>query len=118
MMTRLLHALRGKHPGNVKDKIDTACLAQAVVQQGSRREKGKAKRVVNILVLISWVNMTLVLFKTLPRESFLGQRLSVHKNLSRKTGPMSLDFRMVQMSPEVTPDTSIDFISEAIGSPL
>ena len=42
-MTRLLHALRRKHPGNVKDKIDTACLAQAVVQQGSWREREKAK---------------------------------------------------------------------------
>jgi hypothetical protein len=31
IMTGLLHDLRRKHPGNVKDKIDTACLAQAVV---------------------------------------------------------------------------------------
>lgn len=35
IMTGLLHDLRRKHPGNVKDEIDTACLAQAVVQQGS-----------------------------------------------------------------------------------
>lgn len=34
-MRGLLHDLRRKHLGNVKDKIDTACLAQAVVQQGS-----------------------------------------------------------------------------------
>ena len=33
-MTGLLHDLRRKHPGSAKDKIDTACLAQAVVQQG------------------------------------------------------------------------------------
>jgi hypothetical protein len=42
-MTGLLHDLGRKHPGNVKDEIDTACLAQAVVQQGSGRERGKAK---------------------------------------------------------------------------
>lgn len=34
-MRGLLHDLGRKHLGNGKDKIDTACLAQAVVQQGS-----------------------------------------------------------------------------------
>lgn len=42
-MTGLLHDLRRKHPGNVKDEIDTACLAPAVVQQGTLRKREKAK---------------------------------------------------------------------------
>lgn len=50
-MTGLLHELRRKHPGNVKDKIDTACLAQPVVQQGSWREREeKPNYIVNLLI--------------------------------------------------------------------
>lgn len=102
-MTGLLHELRRKHPGNVKDKIDTACLAQPVVQQGSWREREeKPNYIVNLLIFnqLGQHDSSAFLMDGFQYKNYRSQ------NLSKKIDFLSLYLLTVQKSPEMTTSTT------------